>query len=242
MFVINNVGHGDGKGENLIENSNNADRSVEQVKEGVDPQGNRSGQGIIQKSNFFALLFVKLFPYNANTMFLFHLTFEKINIYQNTQYCADEVSKPTPGAADYVDENSKVCTIHTKEDVQMESEKDRIIANLKKQLEEMEKQNKKEMRRKESELVEQLVERHEQIENLQTTIDLQMAFSLQKAANIANRTPQTVTPIQMIDPAIPEGPPFKILRIKAKERLGTKKPELVYGPNTKPNISKVAEV
>ena len=69
-----------------------------------------------------------------------------------------------------------------------------------------------------------------------------MAFSLQRTTNDANRTPQTVTPIQMIEPVQQEGPPSKILRIKAKERLGTKKPEFVYESKPKGKIDIAAEV
>ena len=123
-----------------------------------------------------------------------------------------------------------------------ESEKDREIANLKKLIDEIIEKNKEEVKKKESEMAIQLSERQEEIEHLQTTIDLQLAFSMERATNIPQETPHSVTPIQMVKEPLPKEPPSKILRIKAKERMGTKKPEFVYDAKPKTNKGKAGVV
>ena len=87
-----------------------------------------------------------------------------------TQICADEGTKQTTSSTKNVEEHGdhfknptknvqEQILPHVTEDMLLETEKDRIIANLKKQLEDLEERNKEKLRRKESEMTEQLIER-----------------------------------------------------------------------------------
>ena len=105
--------------------------------------------------------------------------------------------------------------------------KDKLIAELKNQLMEVEEKN-KQLKNKESEYTNQLAEKDKDIDNLTTSIEIHLADAAESAYRSANTTPVAVKPISMLPPISPVQPPSKIIRLKAKERVSTAKPEFVY--------------